>query len=146
QVSMDHSFFVRRLQCFYNLRCNRQCVVQRQRTASNPLRQRLAGCKLHDEEFPSAGFFEPMNCGNVRMIQRSQHACFTLESSKTLGVTRECFGQDLDRHTSTEFGVAGLIDLAHSAGAEVSCYLVMCEFGADHVRMLTKSDTFWDGG
>src|SRR5262245_60051414 len=66
------------------------------------------------------------------MVQRRQHARFTLESRNTFGIVAERFRETLDRNTAAELRVVGLIYVTHSAGSNVTCDFVVCEFRADH--------------
>ena len=61
------------------------------------------------------------------MTERRQHAGFSLESSKALGVRRKSGRQDLDRDIASEPCVMCAIHLAHSAGAKRRNDLVVSE-------------------
>ena len=58
------------------------------RAALDPLRQRFSPDEFHHEELAFAGFFQSVNRCDVGMIQRRQHARFTLESRSTFGIVR----------------------------------------------------------
>jgi len=58
-----------------------------------------------------------MNCGDVGMIQRSQHLRFALKPGKPLGIVRKSFRQDLDGHIAPQLGVLRAVHLAHPACA-----------------------------
>ena len=52
------------------------------------------------------------------MVERRQHLRLAAEPRQPVGVAREGVGQDLERDVTIELGVAGAVDLAHSAGAD----------------------------
>ena len=53
------------------------------------------------------------------MVERGQHLRLAREARQALGVAREELRQDLQRDVAIEFGVAGAIDLAHTAFAKL---------------------------
>ena len=61
---------------------------------------------------------ESVDDRNVGMIQCRKRLRLAVESGKPLGVVRERFGNDLDRHHTVELRVACAIDLAHAAGTK----------------------------
>ena len=65
-----------------------------------------------------ARVLEAVDRGDVRMIQRGQHARFALEPTRRSGSEANAAGQDLDRDVACEPRVARAIDFAHAAGAE----------------------------
>jgi hypothetical protein len=77
-------------------------------------------------------FLQSVDRSDVGMIQRRQHARFTLESRHALAVTTERFRKKLDRNIAAELRVGGLVNVAHAARSEVTRDLVVCEFGSDH--------------
>src|SRR5262245_59188260 len=74
---------------------------------------------------------------------------FTFKSRHTLRITSECFGQELDRNTATQFRIGNLIHFAHSTGAQVGCDFEMSYCGTDHIYFFTgtrrgsSSKKFW---
>ena len=65
----------------------------------------------------TAGLFQAVDGGDVRVVQRGQHAGFALEAGQALGVFGEAFGKDLDGNPAAELGVGGAVDHAHAPGA-----------------------------
>ena len=61
------------------------------------------------------------------MVQRRQHARFTLEPRDALAVVAERFREELDGDGAPQLRVGGLIDLAHAAGTEMAGDLVVRE-------------------
>ena len=64
---------------------------------------------------------------DVRMIERGDALRFALEARPELGIGREGGRQHLDGDGALEAGVAGLVDLAHAAGADGADDLVRSE-------------------
>ena len=67
-----------------------------------------------------AGFLEPVDRGDVRMIQRRERLRFALEPRQALGISGERVGQDLDRDLAAERRVRRAIDLPHPAFADLA--------------------------
>ena len=59
------------------------------------------------------------------MIQRGKQFCFTLEAGDTIGISRKLFRQHLDRHIPPELLIFSLMDLSHTAFAELFHYYIM---------------------
>jgi hypothetical protein len=47
-------------------------------------RERLTEDQLQDQESDAVGFFEPVDCADVGVIQRGEHPCFALRSWRTI--------------------------------------------------------------
>ncbi len=73
---------------------------------------------------------------DVRMVELRDRAGFAVEPLAELRISGEGFGQDLDGDDAIEARVAGLVDLAHAAGAEGGEDLVRAEARArrDHLQ------------
>src|SRR5262252_242563 len=56
-----------------------------------------------------------------------QGLCLALEPRNPLGIGRERFGQDLDRHVAIELPIAGAIHFAHAAAADARHDLIRAE-------------------
>ena len=119
--------FVRRFQRLGNLVRNRPGLVQPQRAAPQTLGEILPVDQLHDERAAGEGRLQPVNPGDVGVIERCEHLCLALEPGQPIGIAREVIGQDLDRDLAVEPHVARAVDLAHAAGAERSEDLVRAE-------------------
>ena len=61
---------------------------------------------------------EPVDDGDVRMIQRREGLGFAREPGEPVGVAREEIGQDFDRDVAIELRIARAIHLAHAPGPE----------------------------
>jgi hypothetical protein len=75
-------------------------------------------------------FLEPVDAGDMRVIQRRQGSRLALEAHQAIRVAGKRFRQDLERHLAPEFGVAGAIHLAHAAFAQLGEDVVRAETGA----------------
>ena len=73
------------------------------------------------------GLFNPVDAGNVGMIERRQHARLALESREPIGVRREDAREDLDRDVPSEPRIVGAVHLAHPAGAKRRHDVVLAE-------------------
>ena len=63
-------------------------------------------------------FFEAVDRGDVRMIQRGEDFRFALETREPIGIGRERRRQDLDRDLALELRVGRPIHLPHAAFAD----------------------------
>ena len=66
----------------------------------------------------AAAFFEPVDGGDVRMIQGREDLGFSLKTREPIRVSSEQERQDLDRDLTLQLGIGGPIHLAHAALAE----------------------------
>jgi hypothetical protein len=118
EIAMDHSFLVCGFQCLADTLRNMECFLDRNRAVPQTVCKSVTLDQFQNEEACLIRFFEFVDPGDVRMIQRRKDFGFTLEPAHAICVTRELLGQDLDRHLSFQLQVAGTIHLAHSAFAE----------------------------
>jgi len=77
---VNDPFLVSRLQGFADLLCDRQSFIDRNRSTSQPLLQRLAFHQLHHDARLRRRVFEPVDLGDVWVIQGSEDLGFTLKS------------------------------------------------------------------
>ena len=59
-----------------------------------------------------------MDCGYVRMVERSQELGFTLEACDPLWVTQHRLGKNLDSDFAIQLGIRRKVDFAHASRAE----------------------------
>ncbi len=125
---MDHALGVRGLEGLGHLRGDLDRALERDRAALDALREVLALDQLHHQEAQRSvplsrtrrrGLVELVDRGDVRMIQRRQHAGFALEALQTFAVGSELVGQQLDRDVAAETGVTGAPHHAHAALADL---------------------------
>ena len=86
---MDDPLLVRGRECLGDLPSDRQRVCERNRSARDPIRQRVALNQLHDECEDTVRLFETVDVRDVRMVQRGEDFSFPLESDKPVRITRD---------------------------------------------------------
>ena len=72
---------------------------------------------------------EPVERGDVRVIQLSQEPGLPLEAVQALAVLGEGFREHLDGHVPAQLGVAGSVDLPHPTRTDGLDDLVLAELG-----------------
>ena len=117
---MDDALLVRRFERIGDLPRDRQRFVERDGAARDALRQILAFDELHHERARAARSFQPVNRGDVGMIERGEQFGFALEPGEAIGVRGHSGRQHLDGHRALQAGVGGLVDLAHASFADLS--------------------------
>src|SRR5262249_9489696 len=111
----------------------RQRVLRAERTSG------LAAIDKLEHERP---FLDPVDRGDVGMVERREHLRFAGEACETIGVGGEGVGQDFDRDVAIEFGVGGAEDGAHSALAELGGDAVVGDGGRRvHLRKASSQCT-----
>ena len=75
------------------------------------------------------GLLDAVDLGDVRMIQRGEGPCFTLEARATIRVVSEDRRQNLDGDLAVELDIARAMYLAHPACADQADDLVWPEAG-----------------
>ena len=118
------------LERFSHLPGDGQRLVHRNRALRNALRKRRAFDQLHHESLHAVGVLEPVDRGDVRMIQRGEDLRFALKARQAVGVGCERRGEDLDRDLTLQLRVRRPIDLPHSTHAELRGDFVDAEAGA----------------
>ena len=130
QVTVNDSLVVSRAHRLGDLLRNGDRLVDWNRTERDAVRQRRTLHQFHDEGGHAVGAFEPVDRGDVRMIQRSQEFGFTLKARETFGVGNQRLGENLHGHGALEATVSGAIDLAHAALADECNHFICAEAGA----------------
>jgi len=115
---MNDALLVRRFEPFGDLLEQRQRLTDGYRAGDEPFRQRFSFDQLHHEELLAVRLFDPVDGGDVRVVQRCQKMRFPLEASEPLRVLGEIVGKDFDGDFAPELGVAGAVDPAHAASTE----------------------------
>ena len=80
QIAMNDPLLVCGLERVRDLLRDRQRLVERNRAACDALRQVVALDEFHHERGDAPAFFEAVDAGNVRMIQRGEDFGFTLKT------------------------------------------------------------------
>src|SRR3954463_9620864 len=115
---MDDAAIVRGLERIDELPGNRERIVERERAALDPFRERLALNQFEDEREHPARVVGAVDRGDVWMIERGQQFGFPLKPGDPAGVAGEHLRQDLDGDFAAKLRVARAIHLAHAAGAD----------------------------
>ena len=89
EIAMDDSLLVRRFQRLRDLLRDGQRLIERNRPASDPLRQIVALDEFHHERGEAHAFFEPVDGGDVGMIQGREHFGFALKPRQPVVIRRE---------------------------------------------------------
>ena len=92
---MDDPLLVRGLECLGNLPSDRDRDGRRHRSARNDLRQILTLDQFHHQGAHTAGFLEPVDVGDVRMVQCGEGPRFARESRQLLCIVRHGSGRIL---------------------------------------------------
>ena len=75
---MDDPLLVRGFERLGDLLRDGQCFVDRDRASRDALREILALDEFHHERRDAAALFEPVDAGDVRMVQRGEGLGFAL--------------------------------------------------------------------
>src|ERR1700739_1897489 len=79
----------------------------------------------------AVGLLESMDCGDVGMIESSQHLCFALKSRQSLRIVYKRWRHDFDCHITSESCVIGLVNFSHCTGAQLGKNLVRAHLTTD---------------
>src|SRR5262249_7370698 len=99
---MHDPLLVRDFERVTNLPRDGQCLVERNRSARDAIRECRTVDQLQHERVDTVGFLKPMNRSDVRMIQRGEELCLALEPHQTIWIERKGCRQDFQRNVSTE--------------------------------------------
>ena len=125
---MDDARLVRRLERVSDLFCDRQRVGQIDGSRRPPPGDQLGKILSLDQLHHEGVALDPVNRGDVRMIERRERFRFALEAHQAIGIASKRLGQDLQRHIPIELRVSSPID--HAAGANLRGDLVLTDAGA----------------
>ena len=115
---MNDPLLVRRFERLGDLPGDEEGLVDRNRPARDPIGERRALDQLHHQGADAIGFFEPVDLGDVPMIERGEHLRLPLETRQALGIAGNGWRQDFDRDQAIQRCIAGFVDLAHAARAD----------------------------
>jgi len=110
-----------------NLRGHRQSLVERDWSAGDAVGERLALHQFKHERSHRARLFQPMNRGDVGVVQRGEQLGFALKPRQAIGIAGEGLRQYLDRNIALQPRVASPIDLAHPTDADEGDDLVRAQ-------------------
>ena len=127
---VDDRLLVRRFEAFGDLDEKQDGLVDRDRSAGDSIRQRLAFDQLHRQEPLAIGLLEPIERGDICVIQLREQLRLTLEPIQTFFVAGELFGKDFDGDVASEFRVTSTINLAHATCSDGLDDFVGTELGS----------------
>ena len=108
---MDDPLFVGLLERRGDLVRDVESFFDRNGTTRDALGKGLTRDELEHEVVGVVGVLEPIDRGDVRMVERRENLGFALESSQPLRVLSELLGQDLDGDVTPELRVPSSIHL-----------------------------------
>ena len=100
---------------FGDLPRNRQGVLDWHRAGADHVREGWPLDELQNERADAARFFEPVNGGDVRVIECAQHAGFGHEPRDAVVLIGEHARENLERDVATQMLVVRPIDIAHAS-------------------------------
>lgn len=118
EVTVDDPRRMRRCEAVGDVGCGLRGLARRQRTAAEPVTQRLALQELGDDKLHPLVLRELEDAQDVGMGQLGERLGLPFEPRESLGVVRDIARQHLDRHLPLEPLVQGTVHLAHSTGAK----------------------------
>ncbi len=149
QVPVDDAALVGGLQGVGDLPADLDGLGHRERSPGERLGQGLALHQLQHQMGGARVVLQPVDGGDVGMVQRGQDLGLAFESGQVSGVVGESVREGLDGHGAVEAGVAGAVDLAHSARPQGVQDLVGAEAGSGFeghgFRVLLRAFGFWGG-
>ena len=86
EIAVDDPLLVRGFERLRDLLRDRQRLVERDRAACDALREILALDQFHHERGDALALFEPVDGGDIRMVQRGEDFGFTLKPREPVGV------------------------------------------------------------
>jgi aryl-alcohol dehydrogenase-like predicted oxidoreductase len=128
---MDDAVLMSRFERLRDLSRNGERIVERNRSALNPL---VEGQPLDEFEHESGGparLFDAVDRADVRLVERGERLRLALEACAPLRIVRERLGKDLDRDRAIELRVTRAINLAHAARANRRDDFLGAEAGSD---------------
>lgn len=128
---MDHAGLVRGLESGRNLSGEHECFVDRQRPFVDQVVEATSFHQFHHQERAPVDLLEPVDSGDVRMVQRGQHLRLAPQSGEPVGIAGELVGQHLDCHLALERRVLSPVDGPHAIRPEFAEDPVGAERGTD---------------
>lgn len=138
QVAVCHAVAMRLIEGVRDLDGVLQRLIERKRSAFQPLRQRLALEQFHHEVVGAFVAADVMQRRDVWMAETGDQLRFTLEPGAGVSVVGDVFLQDLDGHGAIEPWIAGFVDLAHSPRANRGDHFIRAQAGTGCERQGTR--------
>ena len=124
--------------------CELQRIVNRDpcRVLGDPCGERLALHQLHHQEVAAVDLFDPVQGGDVGMVQRRERLRLALEPQRPLAIGHEGFEHQLEGHVAFEPSVARPVDFTHAPGTEQIDDFIRTKLCTDAQRH--RRDVPWD--
>ena len=116
---MNDIFTVRGIEPGGNLLRDLDRVTEWNRSAPQPICQRLSLDEFEDQRRDAVPLLDSINRGDVRMINCRQRSRFAIESRESVKIGLEWLRQYFDGDFAPELRIARAIDFAHSAFAQL---------------------------
>ncbi len=127
---MNNPLLVRGFESFGDLLRNGQGFVEGNGALGDAVGERRPLDQFHHEGVHAGGLLEPVDRGDVGMIERRERLGLALEPRQAFGVRCERVRQDLDRDLAAKGRVRRPIHFAHSTDADAGDDFVDAESGA----------------
>src|SRR5207249_7433943 len=137
EIAMHNAFCVCGGQPVCNLHPELNRLTQRQGASPQALAQSFSFQKLSYQIGRSVMSSHLKDRENVGMTESGDGFGLNLEALQAVRFGRQQLGQNLDGDVAIQAGIAGAVDLAHTAGAERSEDFILAKLGARdqrHVR------------
>lgn len=115
---MDDALLVRRFEGIGDLFRDGKRFDDWEGAPSDVFRQGGPIDQLHHQGLDATLFFEPVNLGDVGVVQRGEQLRFALQPAEALGIARKRVREHLHRDAAFEPGVCRSVYLPHRAGAD----------------------------
>ena len=116
---MNDAALVGRVEPLRDLPPDRDNFGDAERVMRDSFGERHALDEFEDEHLDSRRvFFETVNLGDVRVVERRERLCFAAETRSAAGILFQHGTKNLQRDVTVQFRVASAIDLAHASGAQ----------------------------
>ena len=126
-VPVHDPLLVRRLERVGDLPGDGQRLVEWKGTLGNAIGERGAFHQFHYERLLLGGVLEPVDGGDVRVIQLRERPGLPLEAGEAVRVLGHRGRQHFERHIAMEFVVVGAIHVAHPSRSEMGGHFVRAE-------------------
>jgi len=127
---VDDPLLVRGVEGLGDLRREGQRLIGRDRPARDAPRQVFSLDQFHHQGRDAAAFFQPVDTGDVRVVQGRENLRLARESRQAVGVMGKCFWEDLDGDVPVQLRVTRTEHLPHAALADWGGDVVNAEAGA----------------
>ena len=107
------------VQCVSDLDPEPQHRLESEWTGGESVLQRRALQILHGDERSSVLLADVVDRADVRMVERRCGPGFALKAAQGLGITRQIFGDELERNGTVKPRIFGFVHHAHPAAAEL---------------------------